>query len=463
VTGLAAVLLAASTLAGPGDPVPFAPGTLVERVSCEADPRRTYALYLPSSYEPTRAWPILYLLDPAARGRLAVEQFRSAAEERGWIVAGSNDSRNGPMAVTLEAVQAMWDDTHRRLRLDARRAYLGGFSGGARGAILAATLEHGIAGVIACGAGWPDNRSPEEKTAFALFLSAGEEDFNYGELQRLDRQLESLGRAHRFVEFEGGHQWPPGEIAREALEWLDLQAMRDGGADRRGAETLWERRLAKIRDLEEKGRTAQAHEERMAAARDFRALHDVAAIEARLAEDSRNRSLRKAISARDARERGEARLLAEIAPSFEAIRSGLPPPPLRQLVRDLRLAELKRRSLSKDQDERSSARRVLESIFASTVESLPEELLARGQPDRALLALSVAAEIHPDAPRLWFRRARAHAKAGDGERAIADLRTALDQGFRSRTEIESDRDLDALRASPGFADLLRDPRLAREK
>jgi enterochelin esterase-like enzyme len=89
VTGLAAVLLAASTLAGPGDPVPFAPGTLVERVSCEADPRRTYALYLPSSYEPTRAWPILYLLDPAARGRLAVEQFRSAAEERGWIVAGS--------------------------------------------------------------------------------------------------------------------------------------------------------------------------------------------------------------------------------------------------------------------------------------------------------------------------------------------------------------------------------------
>jgi tetratricopeptide (TPR) repeat protein len=459
---LPAVLVASAIAAAPGGGA-FARGEVIPRVSCDADPRQTYALYLPSSYEPPKSWPILYLLDPSARGALAVERFRTAAEEHGWILAGSNVSRNGPMSLTVEAMRAMWDDTHRKLRLDSRRAYTGGFSGGARGAILVATLEPAIAGVIACGAGFPDDRSPNDKTSFALFATAGETDFNYWELGKLDRQLASLGKAHRLVEFDGGHRWPPEDVTREALDWLDLQAIRKDDADRAGLDALLERRLAKIRDLDAKGRIAQAHEERVAAVEDFRGLGDVSALEARLAADSRDRRLRKAISARDARERGEARELAELAPSFEAIRSGLPPPPLRQLIRDLRIPQLKSRSLSKDDGERSSARRVLEAIFARTFENLPEELLARGEPARALLALSVAAEIHPDSPRLWFRRARAHARSGDAAAAIADLRTAVANGFPSRSEIEQNPDLRVLRGQPAFADVLSDPRLPPEQ
>src|ERR1044072_7311856 len=74
-------------------------GQIVERVEALNDPSQSYALYLPSNYTPNRKWPVLYAVDPGARGRVPVERFKEAAEKYGWIVLGSNNSRNGPLAV----------------------------------------------------------------------------------------------------------------------------------------------------------------------------------------------------------------------------------------------------------------------------------------------------------------------------------------------------------------------------
>ena len=71
-------------------------GQIVERLECVNDSSQSYALYLPANYTPDRKWPILYALDPGARGKTPVEHFREAAEKYGWILAGSNNSRNGP-------------------------------------------------------------------------------------------------------------------------------------------------------------------------------------------------------------------------------------------------------------------------------------------------------------------------------------------------------------------------------
>src|SRR5678815_5301907 len=72
------------------------PGKLVEHVTCPADPSQTFSLYLPSAYETTRRWPLLLVFDPGGRGARAAEVFRDAAERYGWIVAASENSRNGP-------------------------------------------------------------------------------------------------------------------------------------------------------------------------------------------------------------------------------------------------------------------------------------------------------------------------------------------------------------------------------
>ena len=107
-------------------------GQIVEKVTCVQKPEQSYALYLPSNYDAGRKWPVLYAFDPAARGKLPVERFRDAAERFGWIVVGSNNSRNAATQSSIEAWNAITRDTTERFSIDDRRAYAAGFSGGAR-------------------------------------------------------------------------------------------------------------------------------------------------------------------------------------------------------------------------------------------------------------------------------------------------------------------------------------------
>src|SRR6476469_9436578 len=101
-------------------------GIVIERVECSDDAAQTYALYLPSGYAPERTWSVLLAFHPAARGRLMVEKYQAAAEQYGYIVAASNNSRNGPYADSMAAAQAMMNDVSRRFAVDPRRVYLAG-------------------------------------------------------------------------------------------------------------------------------------------------------------------------------------------------------------------------------------------------------------------------------------------------------------------------------------------------
>ena len=69
-------------------------GRVLEKVTCAKDPAQAYALYLPSNYTPQPAWPVIFCFDPGARGLEPVQRFHAAAEKYGYIVAGSNNSRN---------------------------------------------------------------------------------------------------------------------------------------------------------------------------------------------------------------------------------------------------------------------------------------------------------------------------------------------------------------------------------
>jgi hypothetical protein len=42
----------------------FRTGEIEPAVACEAEPQQTYALFVPSSYAPSKKWPILYAFDP---------------------------------------------------------------------------------------------------------------------------------------------------------------------------------------------------------------------------------------------------------------------------------------------------------------------------------------------------------------------------------------------------------------
>lgn len=217
VTSLVVLLAAA-----PGAAQTLAPGVIHDEVVCTGDAEETYALYLPSDYGPGRPWSLLLGFHPGARGRAIVETYRAAAERYGFVVAASNTSRNGPWERSARAVRAMSKDVATRFTIDAARLYLTGHSGGARVAMEVAAGSKDIAGVIASSAGFGDAR-PRAKASFAIFATAGRDDFNYLEMRALDAALTT---PHSLAVFDGGHTLPPAEVAAEAIAWLELQAMR---------------------------------------------------------------------------------------------------------------------------------------------------------------------------------------------------------------------------------------------
>lgn len=211
-----------------GQPADLARATLINPVYCQNDSTQSYALYLPSSYDPKTAWPILYVFDPAARAQMAVQKFTTIAEELGYIVVCSNQSQNGPWAPIIKASNALFEDTDNRFHLDQRRIYTYGFSGGSRIASYIALQSDRICGVIGCGAGFPDGIAPQAGLEFDYYGLIGNRDMFYQEMHTLYGQLGEYPIHLHLEIFEGPHQWPPSKKLSEALEFMELQAMKKG-------------------------------------------------------------------------------------------------------------------------------------------------------------------------------------------------------------------------------------------
>jgi predicted esterase len=459
---LGPILLVALLLAPEASAPPTLPrGEIVPRVVCEADSEETYAAYLPTSYDPGRPSPILYLLDARRRGTIAAEAFRAAAESSGWILASSNNSESdGPFLPNIRAMRAMWDDTRARFAIDPRRVYATGFSGGARAAcLLAQTAAKGqIAGVIGCGAGFPDNAPPARGLPFVYFGAIGNADFNYREMRQLDTTLASLGVAHRLAVFDGPHGWPPPEVCGRAVEWMELAAMRNGSRPR--DESLVARWLAlalreaaALETAERKGEALARYRE---IAEDFEGLADVSAVRATRDRLEKEEEPRRQIEIQARLEREEDATLADLRGRlFKDLRSE-EPVPAQRVALDLRLSALRRNAESAGSEaERLSATRIRTALFVQTSFYLAREYLERRDDRRAALCAAVAAEVYPDrAGTVWYNFACLQARLGDAKAALATLRTAVEKGFHDAEQLERDPDLEKVRAEGGYRKIL---------
>jgi len=332
-------------------------GEIIDRVTCAADPSQSYALFVPAGYTPSRTWPVIFAFDPGGRGRTPVERYQAAAERYGYVVVGSNNSRNGSTEIS-RILAAMTNDVAQRLAVDPKRVYLAGMSGGARVALGIALASKDIAGVIASSAGYPDSRIRKTLT-FPLFATAGTDDFNHLEMRRLDRELSTT---HRLVIFTGGHVWLSSELALQAVEWMELHAMKTGLKPRDNAEIdrMFASRTASVDMSKSDVETLRALR---ALAEDFQSLEDVSTFAARATEIGRDARVRAALESERDEDRREENILREIASMAARLSSDgrlAALNDLRQRWRDLS-AQAKNPA---DSTQRQLARRVLSALSA---------------------------------------------------------------------------------------------------
>lgn len=454
-----------------GDP---APGRITERVVCKNNSEQTYALYLPSSYSQTRRWPLIAAFDPGARGNVPVEHFKEAAERYGFVVCGSNNSRNGPMPPTGEAAKAMLEDVSATFAIDDKRVYLSGFSGGARAATALAFFFKGqIAGVIGCGAGLSESLAPSSSLPFIFYGTVGNEDFNYPEMKQLDRALASVSVIHHIETFDGSHSWAPPEVCARAVEWMELQAMKTGRRAR--DDGFVDRAFSNARDAaianETAGRVYDAYRGFAAIAADFKDLRDVAEIEKKVALLKDSKAVKQSITKEREQENEQRRRVSELLGLKERLTSQAAKTAAQggtnggnyadsedrqQIVVDLKskLSDLKRKSEAKESSpERALARRVLNEFTVGSFEQ-SATLIQNKKYELAAANLAADAEVMPDNWRILYNLACAYALGGDKRRAIESLNNAVRKGFSNASELEKNHQLDAIRNEIGFKKIL---------
>lgn len=331
-------------------------GQVIDSVECALDNAQHYALYLPSGYTPSRQWSVILAFDPQARGRVPVERYREAAEKYGYIVAGSLNSRNGPWDVSLNAAKSMTADVKARFSIDPKRVYTAGMSGGARVAMKIAIDSKQIAGVFASSAGFPDGFIA--RVPFAVFGSAGTDDFNHLEMYQLDRRMTST---HRVLYFEGGHTWLPPEMTMQAVEWMELQAMKSGLRPRDTAvvDTWFATGVERIDALRDTTETLHALIQLIT---DFEGLENVSKFADRARRLLKQQDVRDALSEESKNEERELRVQGELFELRDRWSNGASFAKLKERITAL-LAQSK---AADDSEDRRIARRVLANFAASS-------------------------------------------------------------------------------------------------
>jgi predicted esterase len=391
-------------------------GVVDSKVACAAHAEQSYALYLPSNYTRGRRWPIVYVFDPAARGRVAVELMKDAAERYGYIVAGSNNSQNGAWKLQMEAALAVSEDTQARLMIDTRRVYFAGLSGGARFAAALAQRCGCAAGVLLNSAGFTPSTSADAGTAFPVFATAGTTDFNLGEVVEMDAKLGALHYLHAFREFDGPHEWAPASVMDEGLAWLQLMAMKTAREKVDAAfvsEQMSEARL-RARNLETAGDIYAAWKEWRQAADTFDGLGDVAEFSARAASLEKEKAVRDGAK-RERREFDEQmRLSAGISSGLSALGQDSTNRLDARTDLERQIAELRSRAdHEKNLRELRVVQRALAGIFVEAMEAGGGRFDAR---DNSIARdyFELAADAAPDS--LWALSELAMARAADGDR-----------------------------------------------
>ncbi len=250
-------------------PITPQPGKLMDTIVSVTDPSQSYALYYPVLKQTkdrtsnSGPLPIIFFFDPHGAGALPLKKYKALADNYGFILAGSNNSKNGNDWNTEEVIWRHFvDDLMGRIGHDENRIYLCGFSGGAKAATYMAMRHPGIKGVIVGGAALPDDAQPMD-FPFSLTILAGEGDMNLTDLVATNQAMDRTQGRHRILFFDGIHEWAPEQTMGQAFAGLEMDAMQGGllTKDQNLIDRYVSQSKARVHSAEMSGRWMRAMEE----------------------------------------------------------------------------------------------------------------------------------------------------------------------------------------------------------
>jgi pimeloyl-ACP methyl ester carboxylesterase len=431
---------------------------VIDTVRCQNASRQSYALYLPAQYDKTESWPVILIFDPGAKGKTGVSAFIEAGRKYGFILACSNNSHNGPMGDNFTAAAAMFQDVEERFKVDQRRIYTAGFSGGSRFAMAFAVTEKRISGVIGCGAGLPNDRDyiPSGNSGFLYYGLAGTRDMNYLEMNDLLNFFNNQTKVISYLRtFSGGHQWPDSNLITDAVEWLILQTMnRKIMPDDQSFLLYVENKTEKLINSQlSVGNKTDAIRYMKSAARDFQGT-PFASRMTKLLTDSENSEEFKTASRKwnnmaSTEQESKDKYLNYLS---EIVNSGSVPDSASSWWKHETASLIKLRDKGSSENSQMASR-VLNFI----------SILCSGQGtsyynnryyDPAAFLFEICTLSDSENPNNYYNLARSLAGFGKNKQAVDALSAAVNHGFNSRKAVESDPVFGMIRNDAGYKALI---------
>ncbi len=208
----------------------FKSGFVYQNIKCIASPDNQFAFYLPAN-DSSKNKPVLFFFDAHGDPVLPLQKYKKLADEFGFILVGSYNSKNGNDWPTTEQIwTTLYTDVSNRLPINQQRIYTAGFSGGAKVASYIGLNHPNIAGVIANGAGFPETQTVAPANDFCFVGITGNGDMNMTELVALNQNLNSIGAPHQLLFFNGKHEWCPIATMKDAFLFLEFNAVKQNKA-----------------------------------------------------------------------------------------------------------------------------------------------------------------------------------------------------------------------------------------
>lgn len=246
------LLLLSISFYGAAQEIVLKKGTILDAIPVNDSIAESFALYLPTSFETSKKWPVVFVFDMQGRGKRALSMYREAAEKQGYVLAASN-SVNDTISLSKNILIAnrMLNSISMLLPIQRGRTYTSGFNGGARLASLLPIYLKGIRGVISCGATIANEQVLSDKNKFHFIGIVGTEDYNYLPMINSQKLLNRLKFPNQLLFFEGGQKWPETKYLSEAMEILTLAAMSKGymARDSIFVDTSYKKNLGEVSTL----------------------------------------------------------------------------------------------------------------------------------------------------------------------------------------------------------------------
>lgn len=204
-------------------------GAITENIVVNDSLNETFSMYLPTQFELSRTWPVIFVFDMKGNGKASLSMLMAAAEREGYVLAGSNNL-SGSLSIAQNVLVAnrMFNAVVNTIPVAKNRTYTAGFGTSARFASILPTFVKEVKGVLSMGAAIANVDILNAKQPFQFVGIVNRNDYNFREMLESRVVLDKLKFSNQLLVYDGDNELPDAATIATAMRMLTLVGMAKG-------------------------------------------------------------------------------------------------------------------------------------------------------------------------------------------------------------------------------------------